>query len=214
MEFLNNNPREVILLILQLNGADGADGSSYLNGIYNVLDSVNGFTSRMYPHYYPDAWPTLRTLIDTDQRILLFHFNGPRCQQVQCPPGFIDYFFFAEETEFSFDEVRDLDNVSRSCNTTRGYGGTLDFYAVNNFLSIPSRDSAVELNNRSAVVRRLQECSAFNSKNPDVNVFNIDFWYVYACKLESNNLSFSTKTSISVFCEQEQWRCCLSCARQ
>jgi hypothetical protein len=175
LEFLDNNPREVLVITLQVNSSPET-AEKFLNDVYAILAGVNGFVERMYAHTWPDPWPTLRHLIDSDQRIIFFHFNGPRCQDVPCPPGLIDYFFFAEETPFSFETLKDFDNVEQSCNPSRGYGGTLDFFGVNYFLEIPDRSVAATMYSRENVRKRIQDCSQFNTKNSNVNFILVDFW--------------------------------------
>jgi hypothetical protein len=179
--FLDKNPRAVIMLLLQLNS--DADEDVDLQDVYKIAAGVGGFVDKLYAHPGPGtAWPTLRTLISSNKRILFFHFNGPSCADLAasggpgCPAGFHDWFGYADETDFELSSVAEVQNTETSCKVTRG-GGTRDFLGINVFLQLPSQRDSTTMNKKAFLERQLKECSRKNSNRP-VNVFMVDFWSI------------------------------------
>jgi hypothetical protein len=178
--WLDANPNEVVLIPLEINNDASSDLPDVdLGKLYNLLLTVPGFTERMYQKTADSAseWPTLRELIAADQRILFFHYNGIRCDsgQITCPPGFHDWFGLTGESKYDFMTVEELDDKESACNITRGrLKGP--FYAVNDFLTIPSReDSKKYLNTKAFLQDHIQACEAEND-GLDVDVVFVDFW--------------------------------------
>jgi hypothetical protein len=171
--FLDDNPNEVILILLQI--VNDADEPVDLQGVYDILSAVDGFTDKLYVHSPGSDWPTLRTLIQSDQRVLLFHFNGPSCADESCPRGLQEWFAYADETVFEFANVTDVQNTDKACQVTRG-SGTGDFLGISVFLEIPDKDASIILNEKSFLENQLKACSQANA-NRLVNVFMVDFWH-------------------------------------
>uniref|UniRef100_A0A8J9SXM9 Uncharacterized protein n=1 Tax=Phaeodactylum tricornutum TaxID=2850 RepID=A0A8J9SXM9_PHATR len=176
--FLTENPSEVVILPLQIDNSVGA-GTIDLFDIYSIMQSVPGFTDRMYVH--PEVtteWPTLGELVETDKRILFFHYGGPSCwdNSSPCPPGFHDWFYYGAETRFSFSDVDAIRDTTSSCEITRGENSRRRFFSVNNFVTLPSSNAAGVLNRLNFVQQHVQQCSALND-GLDVNLVFVDFWH-------------------------------------
>lgn len=173
LSFLRLNPSEVIVLNLEIDGTE--DEPLTLEALGELVQSVDGFTDMMYNHSNPNApWPTLGQLVESNKRILLFHYNGPRCETETCPPGFHDWFTYAAETKFSFNSMEEVQNTTGSCEFTRGASSS-NFLAVNLFLAIPKRSDQEELNKFEYIQSHVGNCSA-NNGDLDMNIVYVDFW--------------------------------------
>lgn len=174
-QWLNDNPNEVILIPIQLENI--LETPVDLGKFYNLLSQIDGFTNRMYQKISGQDWPSLRELIDTDKRIIMFHYNGDSCSApgIVCPPGFHDWFAFAGESKYAFTAANEFDDKASACNVTRGQKRG-PFYGVNLFVEIPSKQLASTLLNTKAFLQdHIAACSAVNG-GLDVNVVFVDFW--------------------------------------
>lgn len=173
--FLEKHPRDLVLMPLQIN--NDVDEPVDLFDLYAILESVPGFTDRMYVHNQTQLWPTMRSLIESDKRIVMFIYNaGTDCSSGDCPPGFHPYFLYASETLYEFETVQDIENTQQSCPYDRGVDGYKDFYVVNSFVSdpLPSKSSAAIINQKSFLQDHIAACR--NVVGRAVNMVFIDFW--------------------------------------
>jgi hypothetical protein len=172
--FLDENPNEVIILKLEM-----ADESVTLQEVADIMDTVatGSFRDRLYQKQdAAAAWPTLGELVALDQRIILFYYNQPDCANQNCPTGFHFWFTFGVNTQFSFDDVADLEATDTSCVLTgAGANSQRDFFRVNAFVSVPSRQVADTVNAENFMVQRMQDCAALN-QDLAVNFYSVDFW--------------------------------------
>ena len=198
VQFLVDNPNEVVIMPIQINDDDDDDDTGGgvvidLATLYSTLqqDVVVGTTSMadlLYAHPGPETttttttttttpWPTLGELIDNNKRILFFRYNSAQnCVNTVCPTGFHDWFAYAVETAFEFDTVADIiDDTTRSCQITRGSAGTRDFFGINMFAQIASEEISAQLNTREVLLQHLETCSALNG-NMRPNLLLVDFW--------------------------------------
>lgn len=167
--FLDANPREVLIMPLEIVTQDDQEAVT-LDGLRATMPEP--FLNYLYVHDPTlDAWPTLGELIGNDTRILLFHYSGPSCSTVECPPGFHEWFYYAVETDFDFPSVDDV-----SCNLGRGLNGVQDFFGLNVFTSnpLPSKKSAETLNAKAYMEPHIAKCAQVD--NRDVNLVYVDFW--------------------------------------
>ena len=79
------------------------------------------------------------------------------------------------ETAFSLSRVEDVRDTASACSITRG-PYQANFFGVNMFLKVPSRDASKELNSFDSLQNHTETCSQRNSL--DVNVVYVDFWSV------------------------------------
>jgi hypothetical protein len=183
-DWLNNHPTEVILIPIQV--VNELEKPVDLDELYNLLDTIDGFTSKMYQKVASESWPDLRTMIASDKRIIFFLYNANKScsagitstnttNAYVCPPGFHDWFAFAGESKFDFDDETELMDKAVACNITRGRTKG-PFYGVNDFLKIPSKSiQSTVLNTKSFLQDHIAMCSYVNN-GLDVNVVFVDFW--------------------------------------
>eukprot|EP00978_Attheya_sp_CCMP212_P041455 scaffold237949_cov54-Attheya_sp.AAC.10 len=83
---------------------------------------------------------------DAEERVLIFHHEGPTCTNPgDCPDGI-----------------------------TRGGGGKRQFLGINLFINPPNPDAAEVMSEKEYVGSRISECSSIRKKNP--NMLIVDFW--------------------------------------
>ena len=169
--FLDDNPREVIVIDLQVN--HGTLDALY----YNILDTIPGFTEMLYFHPRPqDPWPTLGTLIGANQRILFFQHNGNNCDiEGACPPGIMGTFQHMFDTPWDLDEDGLLD-FDRSCTTNRGMADA-QLMLSNHFADeglFPSPEISRNVNQLAVLRNRHEFCREKLEK--EANVILVDFW--------------------------------------
>lgn len=178
VDFLESNPSEVILLNMQIDD-DAGVAPVLLDDIYNLMYAVPGFTDMLYSHnttLSSNEWPTLRDLIDSNQRILFFLYDGTEsCREDTCPTGFHDWFAYAAETEFSFSSEELVRDTATSCVVTRGDVTRAAFFGVNVFVTLPNQAASQRLNTFESLQEHMTACSSLNS-GADVNVVFVDFW--------------------------------------
>jgi hypothetical protein len=181
-QWLDAHPTEVILIPFQV--VNELEAPVDLFQLYDILASIDGFTNRMFEKVLGEPWPSLGTMVELDQRIVIFQYNAEKsCSSAlfgitsnyTCPPGFQDWFAYAGETEFQFDSVEQLKNKERACNITRGrpHG---PIFALNVFLTVPSKKiQSTSLNTKSFLQDHIALCTDINAGLP-VNVVFVDFW--------------------------------------
>lgn len=173
--FLDTHPTDLILMPLQINNE--VDQTVDLFALYDIMASVPGFVDRMYVHDDASYWPTMRSLITNDTRIIVFIYNaGTNCVDGECPVGFHPYFRYATETPFTFEEIANIEDVQTSCQFDRGDQGYRDFYVVNAFVSdpLPSQSSSKVINQAEFLQEHISSCQ--DIVNRPVNMVLIDFW--------------------------------------
>ena len=180
--FLDANPNEVVLLTIELN--DLAGDQVTLDGLYSALERTDGFVDKLYQHDGSD-WPTLQSLIDRNERVLLFYFNGPNGQS-SAPPGVHYWFDFAVENAFSYPDLATLEEQTvNGCEITRGSKSTSSFFGINNFVTgkllglgssdfAPKKEAAKTANTLEFAERMVDACTDQNGLS--VNVISVDFW--------------------------------------
>jgi len=169
--FLDENPRELIIIDLQVN-------DDTLDAVYAVLQSIPGFVDMMYDHpRLRDDWPLMGDLIDANKRIIFFQHNGPSCRNDGCPPGIHSTFDHMWDTPFDLDEEGLLDYES-SCVKNRGQLNSA-FMMSNHFATnggLASSQIAQDVNELSILKSRNDYCQAKLGKL--LNIVMVDFWSV------------------------------------
>lgn len=178
LSFLDENPTEILLISLQLEDTDGERGREKmtLEDLTEMVNNTPGLPEKLYTHVdRSQQWPTLRTLRDTGKQIVLFYYNGEKlCFRTSCPEGIHDWFLYAEETEYSFRSVVDVDHTQRSCAVTRG-STRATIFAINMFVTLPSRAASETLNSLAYLEKHVRACEISNLNRP-ANVVFVDFW--------------------------------------
>ena len=120
-DWLADHPREVLIITLQ--SAVDADNTMA------VLES-SSLSGLLYEHELGSEWPTLETLIDLNQRILLFS-NQDGGQHV----GYMEQWTHWIDNPYSAQGVEDF-----SCVLDRGNVETATLFNINHFITNPVAD--------------------------------------------------------------------------
>lgn len=175
-DFLEQHENEVLLMPTQLDFGTGGEFSLL------EMEAVMPVSFRNLLYEYPTnnderpPWPTLRELIVANQRILFFHYNGERCNSsITCPYGFMDWFDYAAESDFSLADVDALLDKDNACRITRGETST-SFYGVNDFTSLANPKACGVLNSGEFLRNHIVSCA--NVTQRDVNLVFVDCWDV------------------------------------
>ncbi len=164
--FIDNNPNEVITLILE-------DYSS----IIELSDALftSGIIEDLYEYDEVYGWPTLQDMIDLDKRIVLFSDN-----EVQNPPLWFNFIWeHAVETHFSNESIDDF-----SCNFNRGDAQN-SLFILNHFITdFPLvlgnlelyNEQVEEVNSNPYFINRVYDCVSEKDKFP--NFITVDFYDV------------------------------------
>lgn len=164
--FLLSNTKEVVTIIFQ------NDGSNIQ--LQKAIDSID-LNTMTFIHTNGTEWPTIQTMVDSNQRLVLFVENNklPRAS----------YLMFAWST--IFDTYYTYTNVSQfDTDVNRGGSGSKELYLVNHWLqkeilpgiSVPDKSLAPQANKRSVISKRVQDCSHDNSHF--VNFLGVDFYEI------------------------------------
>ena len=154
--WLDANPREVLLIVVQDEIAT--------DDLIAAFDA-SGLLDHVHTHVPGTPWPTLGSLIDSDERVLVYGENG----------GSPDSWFqnvwdtAFTETPFAFGLRSDF-----SCEPNRGDDGN-DLFLLNHWLTtgIPVKEVASSVNSRDALLERVAECEAERGRQP--TVLAVDF---------------------------------------
>lgn len=159
--FLVEHPGEV--LILSLEDDIAAEDTVAIVQRSGLADDVYRGPARA-------PWPTLRQLVDRDQRVVVLVENHPGGA-----PWLHPQFAVAQETPFAFSRPSELDAPS-SCAPNRG-GRRGSLLLVNHWVDTspaPRPANADEVNARGFLSRRLRRCRRERGMLP--NVVAVDFY--------------------------------------
>ncbi len=174
-DFLLANKKEVVTIIFQ------NDGSNVQ--LEKAIDSI-GLNTMTFIHNNGDAWPTLQTMVDNNQRLVLFVENNklPRASYLMYAWG------TTFDTKYTYKNVNEFDS-----DVNRGGGGSKELYLVNHWLQsgigLPDKTLAPQANKRSVISKRVQDCSAANSHF--INYLGVDFYEIGDAKAVVDSINFS-----------------------
>jgi hypothetical protein len=145
------------------------------------------FRQLLYQHddVSTTPWPTLGELIESNKRILFFHYNGERCDTTAatCPNGLMNWFDYAAESEYSFATIEALQDHETACRVTRGdttsslSSSNHVLYGVNVFTNVPSPENCAAVNAAAFLRSHLTNCATI-ARRSMVNVLLVDCWNV------------------------------------
>lgn len=148
--------------------------------LWNVMKQVDGLKSKSYVHD-GGYWPTLGYLLQNGKQIISLKHNGNNCVNTAnsgCTPYIQEFFKYTIGTNYAFDSIEDIEDISQSCKGMRGTYYKQQFYAINNFVTNnfpgPSEDAAKILNNETFVAKRISDCEMITSRK--ANFLAVDFW--------------------------------------
>lgn len=152
--FLENNPREVIYIVIQ-------DEISPTDTEKVVSEA--GLLPYIYDHPEGEAWPTLREMIDNNKRLVIMAENaGPP------PDWYTNVWDVTEETPYTFITADQF-----SCAPNRGDTGK-PFFLLNHWIQrgSPNRVDAAIVNDYDFLLARARQCEAERGKMPNFIAVN------------------------------------------
>ncbi len=154
--FLEENPRELLFLIIQ----DEISAEDTLQ-----VGAASGLEPYIYTHPEGEAWPTLGELIDKNERLIVMAENeGPP------PDWYTNAWDVTEETPYTFVMPDQF-----SCEPNRGGTGK-PFFLLNHWIQrgSPNRVDGARVNAYDFLLDRAQECEEARGKMPNFVAVN---WY-------------------------------------
>ncbi len=151
-DWMTRNPTEVVSLIIQ---DDDVPASEIAGGVASAGLAGMVATPPDDPH---GRWPTLRTMIDSGRRLVVF------TERQDLPGTFLRSFYrYAADTPFDAKRPEDL----RGCVRNRGAAGA-GLLLMNHWLTdaAPSRRAALTSNATGTIVGRAERCRAEQGRTP------------------------------------------------
>ena len=158
-DFMDKNKNEVLTIIFESYiTADKAHGAF----------KSSGLLSYTYTHKRGTPWPTLRTMIKNNKRMVVFTDNGGGGKY----PWYHKVWDHAWETHYSAKNPGDL-----KCSKNRGSKSNA-LFILNHFLTNPlaSDSLAKKVNFNPFFLKRAQDCEKQNKKLP--NFVTVDFYSI------------------------------------
>lgn len=158
-EFLNDTPNTVLIITFQSNISAEQTLEPFVS---------SGLETELYTHTLGSPWPTLRTLIEKETRLLLFSNNdGGRIE------GYMAQWEHWVDNPYSAQEISDF-----SCVPDRGNLETATLYNINHFLTNPiaSPELAEDANTQTSFFSHIDRCIAETTRNPSQIL--VDFYSI------------------------------------
>lgn len=162
--FLESYPYDIVTIIFENNGGNN-----------QLIKAIEDADLVQYAYYHNGTWPTLKDMIESGQRLVLFteSTKSPR------PDYLLSGWSYIFDTEYTFKNVSEF-----NCKVNRGGNGTKELYLVNHWLNnpvgLPDKNLASKANNMNTLMKRLTDCSTENNKK--VNFVGVDFYEIGAGK--------------------------------
>jgi hypothetical protein len=158
-KFLDDNPGEIFSIVFENDVTDG-DTDEVLR--------ASGFGDYVYTHPKGAPWPTLREMIDTNKRLVLFVENNGGT------PAYLHRAYTDEmwDTPYAFQKKEDF-----NCSVLRGQKSNA-LFLVNHWLGRPFADIALarEVNTTAVLGDRVAKCTAEAGRVP--TFVSVDFYDV------------------------------------
>ena len=191
--FLDNNPNEIITIILEC----------YVTA-NNIEDEINqsGLSNYLYTHNA--AWPTLQSMIDNDNRLVIFS----DVDDANSSQNWYHYVWdFAVETHYSINTINNF-----TCDFNRG-DPVNDLFIFNHFVTDATLGYGLfnESNNVNAnpfFINRVLDCQIQTNKFP--NFVTVDFYELGDGLVVVDQLNGLTASSAINISEQKPERNLLS----
>jgi len=155
--FLRRNPGEVVIVVLQ----------DYVSP-FDVRDAMvrTGLIDYVATLTWGEPLPTLRELVETDRRLLVFSEN---IKDAPAPPWYHDAFTWIQDTPFLFRSAEEF-----SCEPFRGRPDS-PLFLVNHWVSNfpPSPADALPANSEPVLRQRFERCWQERGRMP--NIISVNF---------------------------------------
>lgn len=180
--FLDNNPNEVVTVILECNvSADDVEAKMIQSGLMNYV----------YEHQLGTAWPTLQSMIDNNSRCVVFS----DVDDASASQAWYHYMWTnMVETHFSNHDISDF-----SCDFNRG-DSINDLFILNHFVTSSITGTGLEaesevVNSNPFFINRALQCQQEKLKFP--NFVTVDFVELGDSKLVVDQLNGIEPLSIA-----------------
>ncbi len=156
-DFLEDNPDDILTLHIE-----GSASVAQMNAVFTDV----GLNAYFHQQTLGTAWPTLRQMIASGKRVVLFTDRNNNNDV----PGFHHSWSFMVDHDYDAQQLSDFD-----CNWYRGdpNGG---LYLFNHFITkfTPQPDSARVINTYPKLMGRINECHGFSGRWP--TFIHLDFY--------------------------------------
>ena len=165
-DFLAANPGEVMVIVNE----DYVTPADYVGAVRSA-----GLERLAYKGPTAGRWPTLRRMIDTDQRVLFLAENHAGAAPWYHPA----YDAILQETPYAFSKVAQLTDpalVPASCAPNRG-PESAPLFLVNNWIStdpVPLPSNAAAVNAYEPLLARLRACARIRGRMPNLVAVNFE----------------------------------------
>jgi hypothetical protein len=163
-DFLVANPGEVVVVINQ----DYVTPRDFVGAVQDA-----GLGGMAYRGPVSGDWPTLRQMIDRNQRVVFLAENHAGA----APWYHLAYRAITEETPYAFPEARQLterSKLARTCRPNRG-PARAPLFLVNHWVTtdpIPLPSNADKVNAYQRLIRRLRDCARIRHHIPNLVAVN------------------------------------------
>jgi len=158
-DFLVANPGEVLVMIIQDEGVDAHD--------IERCFTESGLIDFVYRGPFQRPWPTLRDMVDSDQRVVVMTEN----LKAGLPPWIHWAFDVVQETPYTFHKPTDFSNAPNR----GGTGGSL--YLMNHWIEstpMPKPSNADTVNAHDFLLKRILAFEKLRGHVP--NLVAVDFY--------------------------------------
>ena len=152
--WLEEHPREVVVIVVQDEISPAATEAAM---------NLTGLDRFIYSHPAGQAWPTLRHMIDANQRLVVLSENaGPP------PDWYFNVWDATEETPYTFVVKEQF-----SCEPNRGGTGK-PFFLLNHWIQrgSPNRVDAAIVNDYDFLLARAEQCAEERGQVPNFVAVN------------------------------------------
>jgi hypothetical protein len=164
-DFVATHPNDVLVIVNQ----DYVTPADYVKAIDQA-----GLTQYVYKGLGQSPWPTLRQMIDSNQRIVFLAENHAGA----APWYQLAYKSLVEETPYTFKSARlltDPANLDASCRPNRGPPSGAPLFLMNHWVStdpVPRPSDAVKVNAYDALLARARRCQQIRHHLPNLLAVN------------------------------------------
>jgi len=157
--FLETHPDDVVVLIIEDIVTPADTEQSF---------QESGLDELVYTYEPGTAWPTLREMIESNQRVLVMAED-----ESPPPEWYLHAWDYTEETPYSFSDVADFDDETYSCQPNRGEVDK-SFFLLNHWVTraSPSRVDAAIINDYDYLLDRARQCAEERGQLPNFLAVN------------------------------------------
>lgn len=165
--FLETNPREVLIIELEMNDGSSSDLRKALQ-----YSGLLEYVWRPQDEYYIEEWPTLQELINGNNRLILFGSGDgmKSCPANDCDDGILYTYDHFSQTNTDGSDLESCD-ATLVGDVRVGYF-KMNHFAANSRMNIPSAKQARDLNSYSKLEERFDTCVGKRAPS----LLAVEFW--------------------------------------